>query len=305
MGIMLILVSSCFASLSNFCMRRSIDSGGTAKAFLVVQLSCAALVSFFLGPVRIGEYILNSQVVFVGIAAGLILGTMLLTLGRALEKGPPGLTFAMLNASTVMPAIVMALCFGAVFGCIYTTWHAIGSMIVLVGLFWAGKGLQGLTDLRSWLLFSGLTFSLHILFLVLMQWRALVIFHPTKSFFGSGLGSPWFMFFIYFTASLLQIAIYLTSERRIPEREECFYGLFGGIGNSMSTFFLIWATEAASPLENAVIFPVFSIAIILICNAWGQKFYQERVNWRACQLCLFGVAIGTVDWSSVWGFFQR
>ena len=298
MGIILILAASCFASLSNFCMRRSIDSGGTARAFLTVQLSIAALAAFLVGPVRTGEFSLNLPVIMAGLAAGLVLGWMLQTLGRALECGPPGLTFAMLNASTVVPAIVMALFFGAAFGCLYTSWHAVGSLLVLAGLFWAGKGLQGLVNRRAWLLFSFLTFSLHVLFLVMMQCRVLVLNSKMASL-ASDLASPWFLFFIYLAAAFLQVATYLAKESRLPKSEECFYGLFGGVGNAMSTFFLIWATEAANVLERAVIFPIFSIAIIVICNIWGQRLYQERVHWKACQLCLLGLFIGTVDWNSL------
>jgi drug/metabolite transporter (DMT)-like permease len=303
MGIVLILVASCFASLSNFSMRRSIDSGGTTKAFLAVQLSIAALIALFLGPIRTGDYSLNIPVVVLGLFCGLILGIMVLSLGRALEKGPPGLTFATLNASTVMPAIVMTAFFGAAFGYIYTPWHAAGSLLVLAGLFWAGKGLKDLVDRRSWLIFSALTFFLHILFLVLMQWRALILNWPRPeeigtTFSSSEISSPWFMFFIYLAAAFLQIGIYFFTERRLPKKEECFYGVFGGIGNSLSTFFLIWATEAANSSQNAVLFPIFSISIIIICNVWGQRLYQEQVNWKACQLCLFGLFVGTVDWPS-------
>lgn len=302
MGIVFILVASCFASLSNFCMRRSIDSGGTARAFLTVQLSIAAIAALLVGPVRTGEFALNWPVALSGMAAGFVLGWMLQTLGRALECGPPGLTFAMLNASTVMPAIVMALLFGAAFGCLYTPWHAIGSIFVIGGLFWAGKGLHGLVDRRAWLFFSLLTFSLHVLFLVMMQCRVLILNSKMISL-ASDLSSPWFLFFIYLAAAVLQAGIYLSKERRAPKSEESFYGLFGGIGNAMSTFFLIWATEAATALERAVIFPIFSIAIIVICNLWGQRLYQERVHWKACQLCLLGLIIGTVDWSSLLKIF--
>lgn len=303
MGILLILVASCFASLSNFCMRRSVDSGGTAKAFLVVQLSIAAIAALLLGPLRTGQFSLNLPVALVGLAAGLVLGWMLQALGRALEHGPPGLTFAMLNASTVMPAIVMAFLFGAAFGCLYTPWHAIGSLFVLGGLFWAGKGLQGLVNQRVWLLFSLLTFTLHVVFLVIMQCRVLILNSAMYSL-ASDLASPWFLFFIYLAAALLQIGIYLVNERRMPKSEECFYGLFGGIGNAMSTFFLIWATEAANALERAIIFPIFSVAIIVICNFWGQKLYQESVHWKACQLCVLGLFIGTVDWNSLFSILS-
>jgi len=304
MGVLLVVAASCFTSLSNFCMRRSIDGGGTSKAYLMIQLSFATIVALLIGPIRTQEFAINGGIAFLGLGAGLILGFMFLTLGRALEQGPPGLTFAILNASTVMPAIVMATLFGAAFGYTYTSWHAIGSVLVLAGLFWAGRGLEGLRDKRSWLLFVTLTFACHLIFLVVMQWRALVLNAPASEevgfvFNSSQMASQWFMPFIYLAAALVQIFVYFSSEKRLPGRRECFYGFIGGASNSVSTFFLIWATEAASSLENIVIFPIFSVAVIVICNFWGQRLYQERVNWKACQVCAFGLMIGTVDWKAL------
>jgi len=285
-------------------MRRSIDSGGTSKAYLMIQLAFATVVAVLIGPIRTQEFSINGGIAILGIAAGLIFGFMFLTLGRALENGPPGLTFAILNASTVMPAVVMATLFGAAFGYIYTPWHAIGSILVLAGLFWAGRGLEGLKDKRSWLLFATLTFSCHLIFLVVMQWRALVLNWPNPQDLGSlfnakQMASQWFMPFIYFAAALFQFFVYIASEKRIPKTAECFYGFIGGAANSISTFFLIWATESATSLENIVIFPIFSVAIIVICNFWGQKLYQEQVNWKACQVCAFGLLIGTIDWKAL------
>jgi len=48
-----------------------------------------------------------------------------------------------------------------------------------------------------------------------------------------------------------------------------------------------------------VIFPIYSVVGIILTNFWGQKLYQEQVNWRACQLCAFGLIVGTVDWKAV------
>ena len=302
MAIFFVLIASCFTSLSNFCLRRSIDSGGTSKAFLMIQLTIATIVALIIGPIRAGEYTFNGSIAFLGIGAGLILGFMLLTLGRALEKGPPGLTIATLNAATVMPAIIMALLFGAAFGYIYTPWHAIGSVLVLAGLFWAGKGLNGLKDKRIWLVFVTLMFVCHLSFLVVMQWRALILngyySNVSSLFTAREMASQWFMTFIYLAAALLMTGVYLATERRRPKTDECYYGVFGGVANSLSTFFLIWATEKAGSLENAVIFPIFSVGVIVICNVWGQKLYQEQVNWKACQVCALGLVVGTVDWPS-------
>ncbi len=105
MGIAFILIAGCFTALSNFCMRRSIDSGGTSKAFLMVQLSFAALYGVPDRPVRTLDFDINGPIVVSGLGSGLVLGIDVSSFGRALEQGPAGLTFAALNAATVMPAI--------------------------------------------------------------------------------------------------------------------------------------------------------------------------------------------------------
>ena len=47
---------------------------------------------------------------------------------KALESGPPGLTFAMVNSASVMPGLLMALIFGAHFGYNYRTSHGLGML---------------------------------------------------------------------------------------------------------------------------------------------------------------------------------
>ncbi|HSX25513.1 MAG TPA: hypothetical protein VLE89_00725 [Chlamydiales bacterium] len=304
MAILWVLVAAIFVALSNLAMRKSVDAGGTAKAFIVFQMGVAFLVAILLNPVRTGNYSINSSIIGLGITAGLVFALMIYSLGRAIEKGPPGITFSILNAATVMPGLVMALLFGAVHGFIYNGWHGFGSMLVLGGLFWAGKGMQGMQDKRNWIFFSIAMFSLHVVLLSLFQWRALLLNlpHPEElaSFFTSvEIKSEWFVPFMYLVSTVIQLGIYLKVERRMPKAIEVAYGICGGAANSLCTFFLIWATEVATPLENAIIFPIFSVVGIVLSNIWGQKLYQEQVNWRACQLCAFGLIIGTVDWKSV------
>lgn len=304
MAVFLMLCAGVFVSISNLFMRKSIDSGGTTKGFLIFQMAMGFLVALILNPMRTGDYSINSSIICLGAISGLILAALLFFLGRALENGPPGLTFSILNASTVMPAIVMFALFGAARGFPYTSWHAIGSMLVLFGLFWAGKGLQGINDKKSWFLFCFAVFSTHVILLVLFQWRALLLNIPQPeeitSLFSKGeIKSQWFMPFMFLTSTIVQTALFVFYERRRPGNLEIIYGLLGGFANGLCTYFMIWSTEVATPLENAVIYPVFSVVTIILSNLWGQKLYQEQVNWRACQICAFGLVVGTVDWKSV------
>ncbi|PIS03286.1 MAG: hypothetical protein COT85_00990 [Chlamydiae bacterium CG10_big_fil_rev_8_21_14_0_10_42_34] len=304
MGILLALIAGLFMPFTNLTVRKGIDIGGNSKGYFVFQMATSFIFAILLGPVRTGDFSIPLAPALLGCFAGAILFSMLFSLGKAVEKGPPGFTFAILNSATVMPGLLMALIFGASLGFVYNAWHAFGSVLVLLGLFWGAKGLEGMKELKQWLVFSTAMFIFHVLLLGLYQWRAMLtgLAHPEElvSFFTlEQIKSEWFTPFMFFFAGVLQVIIYLRSKPSVPKGGEILYGMAGGISNLLCTFFLIWATEMANPLQNAVIFPIFSVVGIILTNLWGQKLYQEQVNWRACQLCAFGLIVGTVDWRAV------
>ncbi len=301
LGIQLILIASLFVAGSNFCMRKSIDKGGSTKAFLMIQLFLVFLVAILLNPVRTGNFQWSSCMAGFGLAGGLILAAMMASLGRALETGPPGLTFAALNASTVMPMVLMVFLFGSPFGYIYTLWNGAGSLLVIIGLFWAGWQTRRWEQKANWALFITAAFFLHVIFLVFMQWRALFINFPGEnglflSFDVDDAKSEWFMPMIFLAAAFIQFLIYCLTEKRLPKKREMIFGVLGGIANGIGTFFMIRATEVSTPFEHAMIFPIFAVTIIIVCNLWGQWLYKEKVNWLANALCVVGILIGTLDW---------
>ena len=301
MGIELMIIASLFVAASNFCMRRSIDSGGSSKAFLMIQLAIVFLVAVVLNPVRTGDYTVAPCMIYFGLSGGVILAIMMICLGKSLEMGPPGLTFAALNSSTVMPMILMVFLFGAPFGYVYTLLNGAGSLMVVLGLFWAGWAARSSEKKLRWTAFVIGAFMMHTLFLIIMQWRALFINFPGENglflnFDVQDARSQWFMPAVFFAAALIQLVVYLATQKRLPNRSETTYGILGGITNGIGTFFMIWSTEVSTPLEHAMIFPIFSIAVILSCNLWGGWLYKERVNWAANGLCVLGILIGTLDW---------
>ncbi|HSX13444.1 MAG TPA: hypothetical protein VLE96_03380 [Chlamydiales bacterium] len=304
MAILLMIIAASCVALSNLFMRKSIDEGGTTKGFLVFQMAMAFIVALLLNPIKVGNYSINGPIVIFGLVAGAILSFMLFFLGRSLEKGPAGFTFSILNAATVMPGIVMASLFGVLYGFPYTAWHAVGSVIVLFGLFLAGKGLQVWQDRKKWMVFVFAMFSLHILILVLFQWRALLLNLPDpqeiSAFFSAEqIKSQWFSPMMFLAAFLIQFLFFVYYERRMPRTKEALFGVIGGVMNGLCTYFMIWSTEVAGPLENAIIYPIFSVMGIFLSNLWSQKLYQEKVDWKACQFCTAGLVIGTVNWKAV------
>ncbi len=306
MAIIMIVLAGGFVALSNYFMRRSIDAGGSTRAYLVVQLAISIIIGILFNPVRTGHFAVSTPSLVLGLIGGVILGSMMWSVGRALESGPPGLTFATLNSATVVPGVVMALIFGTQWGHPYTAWDAAGSALVVVGLFWAGWQSESHASKRRWVLLSLLAFTFHALLLSFLQWRALLMkgpydLSPLVPFPLPAEKGQWFMPMIFVAATLMQLVSYCRFERRLPNKREVSYGIAGGATNGIGTFFLILAPEVATPWQNAMIFPLFAVTVIIICNVWGQMLYKERVNWGSNLLCLFGIVVATVDWRSLFG----
>jgi hypothetical protein len=220
-----------------------------------------------------------------GAAGGILFAMMMICLGKSLERGPPGLTFAALNSSAVMPMLLMVLFFGAPFGYVYSFSNGLGSLLVVVGLFWAGRSSKGSPKKLIWAAFIFAAFVFDSFYLMFLRWRALLI--NTQN-----INSQWFMPSLFFTAALVLTFI----QNRRPNRHEVLYGILGGIVKGLGMFFLIWGAEVSTPFEHAMLFPIFSVTVILACNLWGQWLYKERVNWPANALCVFGLLIGSIDW---------
>ena len=273
-------------------MRKSIDKGGSSKAFLMIQLAIVFLVAVLLNPVRTGDYHWNAPMPLLGAVGGLLFGVMMVCLGKSLECGPPGLTFAALNSSAVMPMLMMVLFFGAPFGYIYSPSNAIGSLLVVIGLFWAARSARSSEKKLTWAAYIISAFVLNSFYLMFMQWRALLLRSNAHD-----ANSQWFMPAIFFTAALIQ----LFTQKRGPNRHEVFYGILGGVVKGFGMFFLIWATEVSTPLEHAMLFPIFSVTVIVACNLWGQWLYKEKVNWLANGLCVCGLLIGALNWNELFG----
>jgi drug/metabolite transporter (DMT)-like permease len=302
LGIQLMLLAGVCVAISNFCMRKGVDAGGTSKAFLMVQLFLTFIVAILLNPVRSGDYSWSLSMGCFGLAGGLVLAFMMYSLGKAVESGPAALSFAMLSSATVMPILFMVILFGASFGFAYNMFNAAGSLLVVTGILWAGWESFSVADKRKWLLFAVLAFFLHAVFLVFMQWRALLINFPGHgglylSFDSQAAKSQWFMPMVFFAASLIQVIIYIISQKKWPSTVEVVDGTLGGVANGIGTFLMIRSTEVSTPVEHAMIFPLFAVSIMVSCNIWGQAIYKEKINWKATAFCVFGVLIGTLDWN--------
>jgi len=304
LGVQLMVLAGIFTALSNYFLRKSIDGGGSSRAFLMIQLTITFLVAILLNPVRSGNFFFSPEIASLGLFAGIILGIMMICLGKSFEHGPAGLTVALLNASTVFPILGMVLFFGKEYGFEYTLWNAVGSLILVAGLFWAGTQTFKSGPMGRWLFFAISAFALHVVFLILLQWRFVLLTFPGKTALFSLLsareaGSEWFMPMTFLSAALIQLVVYVRQESRVPAPQEVRFGFLGGTANGIGTFFMIWSTEVATSVEQAMIFPIFAGTVVLTCNLWGRFLYKEKVHWRATVLAITGLIIGTLHWKTL------
>ena len=303
MAIFIMLLAAVFAATANLFMRKSIDAGGSPKAFLVLQQGVSIFMAILLNPVYNSDYTWDTPIASIGLLGGFILGLMMWLLGRALQKGPPGLTFAVLNSAMIMPAVVMFLLFGFAFGHGYTLWNAFGSSCVLIGLFWAGMGSSQYINKKQWFFACFAMFFVHICYLVLLQWRALLMkdCYEATALIPFQATTQWFLPMVFVASTIFQISIFFFSpgKRSVPNKKEVLYGVLGGMFNAGCAFSMVKATEVAASWENAMIFPIFAVTVIASCNLWGQLLYRENVNWRASFLCIGGLIVGTVQWQCI------
>jgi len=304
MAIMFVFLGGFMGAFFNFLMRRNIDLGGSTKAFIMLELFVATAAVVILNPVRSNDYNWNTSIVLIGLVTGLLFGVLLWSQGKAVERGPPGLIFAIVNSASVFPGIVLAVLFGEPFGYIYTLWHAVGSLLVIVGLFWAGMQARRMRG-ASWLPYAFISFFSHVLMLSFIQWRALHLksdLPPSEyllSLTADQAACEWFLPMVFFGAAIVQTLVYTVRVHRLPTHQERVIGLVGGIASACSIFFLKQATEVASAWENALLFPLACVIVILLCNGWGQWLYDEKVNWKANALCVIGVLLGTANWQQL------
>lgn len=291
------ILSGLLAALSNFCMRRSMDFRGTCRAYYMFQLFFTLIVALILYPMRSENATdWNPPIVFLGLLTGLFLGFMKLMIDKALQKGPPGLTFAAINSASVMPALVFVLFFHTLIDFELTHYDVMASILIVAGLFWASRKDHRNFRTQDWMSFALLGFAFHVLYLVFTELRAIFIngeHFITHDLFPSAdmFRSPWYLPMVFVSATLMHVIVYVVSIRKMPLRPEILWGVVGGIFNGLCAYCYLEATEVASVSETTLIFSVFSISTILFCNLWGYYFYEEKIHWQANGLCLAGLFI--------------
>lgn len=241
----------------------------------------------------------NITMLSIGGAVGVFNIALMLLTFRALTKGPAGLTFAFQNASAIFPGIILFLFFGLEFGFTCSYSQVLGIVLVVFGLFLGAQSKnQDATSpvaSKSWLKYAIACLAVQVIALTCIQGRC-VLFEHDKLDWLTPLAvlkadDIWFMPGQFGIALLLQTALF-GWERRKLKAKEILFGTLAGIANCISTGLLLLATKFALPSEQGILFPLFAVSTIILCNLWATLLYKEKFNYAANGVCALGIFIG-------------
>lgn len=297
-SLFIVLLASFCAACSSYCIRKNGEYFPNAKGYLFIHYLVGFVFSF-LASLEILSLQWSPIILFIGSVTGLFHVLLMRTISRAILRGPSGLTFAFLNSGSIFPAFILYCLFGNEFGFDINYQQITGMLLVVLGLFLASKNQSrgSVKVTKDWIKYTVACFLLQILILTVFKWRCLFTCEGSHLLLPQGITQDddlWFMPGFFGMATIAQFVLFAKDRRKLYF-EESVLGFFGGIANAGSTFLLLIAAQwAVTPMENGILFPLFAITTILLCNLWGKKLYKEEFNLLANSLCCMGVLIGSL-----------
>jgi hypothetical protein len=309
-----LLFSALLASVVNFLLRRNFEKGGSANAFLSLYFLSSLVLIFLIYP-QLWSIKISPVMISLGCFAGFLNFLMMGLTTKTVQTGPPGLSFTFQNASSVMPGLLLYFLFGPAFGFRLSFWLCLGFVFILTGLYLSTRTVkrdvngsqtgseaaltQEVMDLKKWLGYAVSMLLVQGVILSIFQWRLLLLNDPPYNHWlipwsCSQEEDLWFIPAFFLIPTILQLLNFWKTEKRKFTSLEFRYGAGAGILNCVVMILLLLATKNSGFLEKAMQFPLFTVAVILFCNLWGWKIYEERVNWVGISLCVMGVIVGFI-----------
>ncbi len=303
MAIVYIFLASIITAFANLFTRKSVDSNPnpTGDPFIPQRLFASAVIVIAVAFIESGQMVFEFKMGAIGVISGLLLGALMWTASKALQRGPSGLTNAVINSACMAPALILAMMFGEEFGHTYNVWNGLGAIGVMAGLFWMGWNTSTSKRSPDWIVWILAGLGVHIALLTFFQWKALLLKEglppsPFIPFQGDPVCSNCFTLMMFLTASVMQF--FLPGPKtslRPPTRALWLYGIVGGFVNGIGSVFTMLATEAATTeLQKALLFPLYCVALITVCNLWASYLYHEKINWPANAVCYAGILISAL-----------
>lgn len=287
-SITITLLASFLAASANlfFRINSSHKSTASVNGYLFIYYFISFIASLFFFS-EVWSSSISWQMIFLGgIVGGFNVALMVLT-ANALNTGPSGLTFAFQNASSVFPGFLLFIIFGTAYGFSCSITQLAGMALVILGLYLGAVGnSSGGSVSKKWLIWALGAFSVQVIALAIIQGRCILFDSPLINI--TAKDDPWFMPGQFGISTLLIGLVYL-KEKSSLSIEDVKYGSLAGVANCAATGCLLLATKWALPTEKAVLFPIFAVTNIVLCNAWANRFYQEKFNLLSNAICALGI----------------
>lgn len=298
-SLLAVLLASFCSAGSSFCIRKNAEYSSSSNGYLFIHYVVSFLLSFAIYP-EIWSTPWSPMICAIGAITGLFIVLLMQMTSRAITRGPAGLTFAFLNASSIFPASILFLVFGKDFGFHLSLFQVIGMSFVALGLFMAAKKQLGGNSVvtKEWVKYALACFLLQTLILTMFKWRCLSftceIPHALIPKGFTAQDDFWFMPGVFGMASIAQGVLLLKNKNKMRLIEGGF-GTLGGIANGGSTALLLLAAQwAASPMENVLLFPLFAVSTIILCNLWANRFYHEKFHILPNAMCCVGIFVSAL-----------
>lgn len=296
----IVLIAACCSALANFFFRKSTvgsekdNTNGYLLCFYVVTFAFSLIIypSIWTAP-------WNFTVIGMGCFVGVFNVALMLLTSRALARGPAGLTFAFQNASAVFPGMLLFLIFGSEYNFTYSLAQLTGMVLVILGLFLGAKNNSGTKSPIGfrWMKYAVGCLCVQAVALTMIQGRCVLFdcHNPESALYTYKLNTAddaWFVPAQFGMATLLQTLIFIKNRPKIVPLEY-LYGSLGGISNCASSCLLLVATKWALADEKAILFPLFAVGTMILCNFWALVFYKEKFNFQSSTACGLGILIGS------------
>lgn len=301
MALIFTLFAATLASIVNLMTKKNLDQTGTSNGYLTIYFFLSFLGSLLVNP-KIFTAPFSPIMFGIGCFTGFLMFLMMVLLLKALEIGPAALTFGFQNASAVFPVILLFFIFGPTFNFVITPTLVVGLFLVIGGLFWSAKAQfarekKNSYSLKKWSLVALGAALMQVAILSMFHWRYLIIdfasaSHPLLFVHCQPIEEVWFAPGIFSFATFATLLLFAKKEKRFFKKPEVTFGSIGGLLNGVVTFLLLLATRFSSSFEKGIIFPLFTVGVILFCSLWGKKLYHEPIHWPGLGCCISGIILG-------------
>ncbi|MCK5787835.1 MAG: hypothetical protein KAH32_02455 [Chlamydiia bacterium] len=295
-AILMSCISGAVIGINNFIFSKASRSSEGVLGYLFVCYSLAAILMFMINSIIFG---------FVGIPAiseiivGIILGSLLYLcisfFGKALKVGNLASTSAIFASASITSPIVSYAIFGEQY--IAIRWfNLVALAFSTLGIFYPVIFQKDSPESKSarywiWMKYIIFAFSMHVTYMVLVFWRV-----NSSLYYGKSM-----LFFVdipeasvsidvigYMTAGALFLINNLSEKFRL-NKEHVYLGIPSALLFAISHLLIIFAMACSSPEHTVLIWPLFSIFIMLTTAAISKLIMDERVNMAQILILCFAV----------------